>query len=303
MAAYDLLRELEPTVERNLNRHLGVAKDWMPHEYVPWSRGRDFDTEPWQPSDSDLDPAGRAAFEVNLLTEDNLPSYHHEIASRFGRDGAWGTWIHRWTAEEGRHAVCIRDYLHVSRGVDPDRLERDRMATMQTGYRSGREGALRSVVYVAFQELATRVSHRNTGHHVHDPVAARLLTRISTDENLHMVFYRSLVSAAMEVDPSDTVRAICQEVTHFEMPGSTIPDFGRRAVLIARSGVYNLRNHHDDVIWPLLRHWKVFEREGLDGAATVALHELDDFLTGLAAAADKQHDRFATLAERAAAHR
>jgi acyl-[acyl-carrier-protein] desaturase len=302
MSAYDLLRELEPTVERNLDRHLAVAKNWMPHEYVPWSRGRDFDTEPWQPSDSDLDPAGRAAFEVNLLTEDNLPSYHHEIAARFGRDGAWGTWIHRWTAEEGRHAVCIRDYLHVTRGVDPDRLERDRMATMSAGYRSGRVGALQSLVYVAFQELATRVSHRNTGHHMRDPVASRLLARISTDENLHMIFYRSLVSAALEVDPSATVVAICDEITHFQMPGATIPDFGRRAVLIARSGVYNLRNHHDDVIWPLLRHWKVFERDGLDGPASVARLELDGFLTALAGAADRQQDRFTTLAERAAAH-
>jgi len=302
MRSYDLLHELEPAVERNLNRHLEVAKDWMPHEYVPWSRGRDFDTEPWQPSDSDLDSAGRAALEVNLLTEDNLPSYHHEIASRFGRDGAWGTWIHRWTAEEGRHAVCIRDYLHVTRAVNPDRLERDRMATMSAGYRSGRDGALPSVVYVALQELATRVSHRNTGHHMRDPVASRLLARVSTDENLHMVFYRSLVSAAMEVDPSATVLAICAEVTNFQMPGATIPDFGRRAVLIARSGVYNLRNHHDDVIWPLLRHWKVFERSGLDGPASAARQELGDFLAGLGEAAERQHDRFAGLAERAAAH-
>ena len=36
----DLLRELEPVVEENLNRHFTVAKDWMPHEYVPWSEGR-----------------------------------------------------------------------------------------------------------------------------------------------------------------------------------------------------------------------------------------------------------------------
>ena len=27
----DLLRELEPVVEENLERHVRVAKDWMPH--------------------------------------------------------------------------------------------------------------------------------------------------------------------------------------------------------------------------------------------------------------------------------
>jgi acyl-[acyl-carrier-protein] desaturase len=301
MSSPDLLLELEPVVAQNLDRHLAVARNWMPHDYVPWSRGRDFEAQPWQPSDSELDPAGRAAFEVNLLTEDNLPSYHHEIASRFGRDGAWGTWVNQWTAEEGRHAICIRDYLHVTRGVDPGRLECDRMATMQAGYRSGRDTPLQSLVYVAFQELATRVSHRNTGHYVHDPVAARLLTRISTDENLHMLFYRSLVAAAMDIDASATVAAICYEVINFKMPGAVIPDFGRRAMLIARSGVYNLRNHRDDVICPLLRHWKVFEREGIGRPAEEARQELGDFLNDLNDAARRQQERFAILAERAAA--
>src|SRR3984893_16601234 len=158
-----LLHDLEPVVEQNLERHLSVVRPWLPHDYVPWSRGRDFaflGGEDWVPDDSPLDPVAKAALVVNLLTEDNLPSYHHEIASRFGRDGAWGTWVNQWTAEEGRHAICIRDYLHVTRGVDPGRLEGDRMATMRAGYRSGRDTALQSLVYVAFQELATRVSHR-----------------------------------------------------------------------------------------------------------------------------------------------
>ena len=43
MSQTQLLRELEPVVEENLNRHLGIAKEWFPHEYVPWSEGRDFD--------------------------------------------------------------------------------------------------------------------------------------------------------------------------------------------------------------------------------------------------------------------
>ncbi|MGH1556045.1 hypothetical protein ACRAWF_42410 [Streptomyces sp. L7] len=33
---------MEEVVETELNRHLKVTKDWMPHEYVPWSDGRNF---------------------------------------------------------------------------------------------------------------------------------------------------------------------------------------------------------------------------------------------------------------------
>ena len=38
-----LLVELEPVVAANLDRHLSLAKEWFPHEYVPWSEGRTFD--------------------------------------------------------------------------------------------------------------------------------------------------------------------------------------------------------------------------------------------------------------------
>jgi acyl-[acyl-carrier-protein] desaturase len=37
-----LLEELEPAVAKELDRHLAIAKDWMPHEYVPWTEGRNF---------------------------------------------------------------------------------------------------------------------------------------------------------------------------------------------------------------------------------------------------------------------
>ncbi|SIL00700.1 Probable acyl-[acyl-carrier protein] desaturase DesA1 [Mycobacteroides abscessus subsp. abscessus] len=47
---------------------------------------------------------------TNLLTEDNLPAYHREIAMNFTMDGPWGTWVNRWTAEENRHSIAIRDY-------------------------------------------------------------------------------------------------------------------------------------------------------------------------------------------------
>ena len=138
---------------------------------------------------------------TNLLTEDNLPSYHREIATRFGRDGAWGTWVGRWTAEENRHGIALRDYLVVTRGVDPVELERARMDYMTTGYDSGDKTPLEAVAYVSFQELATRVSHRNTGRATGDPIADQLLARIATDENLHMVFYRNLVDGGLRHRP------------------------------------------------------------------------------------------------------
>ena len=289
-----LLAELEPTVAENLDRHLAAAQEWMPHEYVPWSLGRDFADlggEAWSVEQSPLSPIARTALEVNLLTEDNLPSYHREIERAFGRDTAWGTWVNRWTAEEGRHAFCIRDYLLVTRGVDPDELERARMETMQSGYDSGDKPLLNVCAYVSFQELATRVSHRNTGKFTDEPIAEKLLTRVAKDENLHMIFYRNIVQAALDLTPSQTMRAITEEVVSFQMPGSVIPGFGRKAVQMAMAGIYDLRIHHDDIVAPLLRQWGVWELEGLDADGESARDELARAVSALDAEATKFVER------------
>jgi acyl-[acyl-carrier protein] desaturase len=293
-----VLRELEPFAAKLLDRHLGMAKEWMPHEYVPWSRGRDFDTEPWTPDQPRLTGVAQTAFEVNLLTEDNLPSYHREILGAFGRDGAWGTWAHRWTAEEGRHAIVIRDYLLVTRNIDPVALERGRMQTMELGYSTGGKRPLEVMAYVAFQELATRISHRNTGRYSDDPVADRIMARISLDENLHMIFYRDAVGEAMTIDPSSVVRAIAAEVTRFQMPGSDIAGYRRKAAQIAKAGIYDLRVHHDEILWPLLRTWRIFDVEGLDVEAEQARTELRDFLDKLDQQASRFEARRAEAAER-----
>jgi acyl-[acyl-carrier-protein] desaturase len=286
-----LLHELEPVVEENLNRHLSVFKNWMPHDYIPWSQGRDFaflGGEDWVPEDSPLDPSAKVAMVVNLLTEDNLPSYHREIATRFGKDGAWGQWVGRWTAEEGRHGIALRDYLVVTRGVDPVELENLRIAHMTAGYDSGDKSALRTVVYVSFQELATRVSHRNTGRATGCPLAEQLLARIALDENLHMIFYRNLVAAAFDRAPDATMEAVRDEVLGFEMPGANMPGYTRNAVTIAKAGIYDLRLHHDAVVQPILKYWNVFTRSDLGPAGEKAREELAEFLVGL----DVQASRF-----------
>jgi acyl-[acyl-carrier-protein] desaturase len=290
----DLLLELEQVVETNLNRHLATAKEWFPHEYVPWSQGTDYDGvlggQAWRPDQSRLSNVARTSLIVNLLTEDNLPSYHYEIATLFGRDGAWGTWVHRWTAEEGRHGAAIRDYLLATRAVDPVALERARMTHMGLGFTNAYadKTTLHGIAYVSFQELATRVAHRNTGRISGDPVCDQLLAKVAADENLHMIFYRNVLGAAFELAPDQAMRAICDVVKTFQMPGHGIENFGRKSVQIAMAGIYDLRIHHDEVLTPILRSLRALEVGGLSGVGEKARDELVAFLADL----DRQATRF-----------
>src|SRR4051794_1177436 len=121
-----VLDELIPTVDRLLDRHLSTTKEWMPHELVPWSRGRDFvPGEEWDEGEFPLPPAVRSALFVNLLTEDNLPHYFETINRVFGLE-AWRVWARRRAAGEMRHPLVIRDHPTLTPPLDPVELHRAR---------------------------------------------------------------------------------------------------------------------------------------------------------------------------------
>src|SRR5919199_2817159 len=198
------LRELAPAAERLLERHLATAKVWHPHEYIPWSRGRDFEPgEQWQETPHTPPKAVRSALFLNLLTEDNLPYYFGTIDRIFGADHPWHFWTRRWTAEEMRHATVIRDYVVVTRAIDPWALERARMHQVTTGEVPEPPTVPEVLVYVTLQELATRIAHRNTGKHLADQRGFQVLARVAADENLHHIFYRDLATGALEFAASD----------------------------------------------------------------------------------------------------
>ena len=154
----------------------------------------------------------RSALLVNLLTEDNLPYYFRTIEQVFGADGAWGTWVRRWTAEEGRHSMAIYGYLMVTRAIDPHHLERCRMAQVSGGVIPEPPSLQDGFVYLSMQELATRISHRATGKMIGDPAGYEVMMRVAGDENLHQLFYRDLAAAAIAVDPDGMMCAIERQV-------------------------------------------------------------------------------------------
>ncbi|MGW4532003.1 acyl-ACP desaturase [Nocardia sp. NPDC004340] len=305
----EILTELESDAAAALNRHLSMAKDWHPHDYIPWDEGRNFAQlggTDWEPEQSQLSEVAKAALITNLLTEDNLPSYHREIAENFSQDGAWGSWVGRWTAEEARHSIVLRDYLVVTRGVDPVALENDRMAHMTNGFAppvdqltaQGQAGFLYSVAYVSFQELATRISHRNTAAVCDDPIADRMLQRVALDENLHMIFYRTLCGAALDLVPDQAMEAIDLIVENFRMPGAGMPNFRRHGVLMAKHGIYDLRQHLEEVLEPVMRQWNIFGRDDFGPRGEQARERLAGFLDNLA---NNQIPRFEEQRDRALA--
>lgn len=288
-----LLAALSTPTGNYLERHLGMTKEWFPHELVPWGQGRDFAAdEEWDPEEFALPDAIRSALFVNLLTEDNLPYYFHEIECLFPGDEAWAAWNRRWTAEEGRHSIVIRDWLTVTRALDPRALERARMHQVCAGFNHPIAGACEGLAYVTLQELATRIAHRNTGRLLPEGAGREIMAKVAADENLHYLFYRDVATAAFEIDPSAMMIAAEHQVRVFEMPGTGIDGFQAHAAAIAGAGIYNFQIHHDQILVPVvLRHWRVADIEGLNPEAEEARTRLVNRIERMGRVARRLSDR------------
>ncbi|MGV9616336.1 acyl-ACP desaturase [Nocardia xishanensis] len=273
----ELLEALADEVELNLRRHIAVADGWQPHDYVPWDDGRNFaflGGEDWTPEQSELSDIAKLALTVSVLIADNLPSYHREIG-KYLRIGPWWRWVGRWTAEENRHEILIRNYLMVTRSVDPVDLERQRMAHMTAGFRRPALHLLDVLANGAFEEAASAIRHRNTAALNENPMVTAIAARIAADDELQSEFFADLVAAAFAIAPDQTMRAIADRVAGFEVPGVALPDGRSSDEVLAEAGIYDRAKEGELVFAPLLRRWNVFDRADLGPEGEQARAELE----------------------------
>jgi acyl-[acyl-carrier-protein] desaturase len=113
------------------------------------------------------------------------------------------------------------------------------------------------------------------------------MAKISADENLHMIFYRDVSDAGFDASPNQAMRSLHKVLRNFQMPGYQVPEFRRKAVLIAVGGVYDPRIHLDDVVMPVLKKWRIFEREDFTGEAAAMRDDLGVLITELEQACEK----------------
>lgn len=293
MEKIQVFGEIVDKIEDAINHHLSRDNQWYPHEYIPWSEGKNFtylDGKDWEPSDAKLDDHIRESLIIGLISEDNLPNYYFGTMTSYASkinpkfQPLAQEWLKLWAAEEGRHSIALRDYLLVTRNADPMQIEDERVRIIRSGWPSFnfRECPYVDIVYPSIQELATRIVHRNTGLLSNDPVLDKMMNRLAKDENNHMIFYRSLVDAVLEVDQNGAIDAIVDTIINFQMPGhSGIENFYSRAMKIALGGIYDLKQHKEGVLLPLIEYWKLYERDNLDENAEKALKDLTEYLKNL----------------------
>ncbi|SNS90557.1 acyl-ACP desaturase [Rhodococcoides kyotonense] len=273
----DLLLRLEPAVEENLRRHIEEAEDWHPHDFAPWDEGKNFaflGGEDWAPEQSHLSDVEILSATVGVLVADNLPAYHRELARALTGLGAWWKWTGRWTSEENRQAIVLRDYLVLTRAVDPVALERVRMEEMTKGYDAPSLHVLDIVAHFAIDEAAAALRNTNTVALGGDPVLATILTKIAADDALQSRFYANVVTEGFAVVPDQTMRAIVDRITGFAIPVVDLPSKANSTEALKEAGIYDDDQQRDKVFKPLLAAWNVFGRDDLGDEGKKARDEL-----------------------------
>ncbi|MEI6709666.1 MAG: acyl-ACP desaturase [Actinomycetota bacterium] len=297
----DLLVELADDAERLYNRHLEAPRLWFPHEQIDWGSGEDFKDKPWEATDYELSDGVRSAIYTNLLTEDNLPYYTETIMGMAPRDHPLNAWTRQWTMEENRHSMVMRDWVHISRCINPVTLEEGRVVQMSSGVVPRFDNIGDMIAYVSMQERATQIAHRNTATKLpkDDKQGRNVLALIAGDETKHYMFYRDLTKAAFELDPSTLMEAVNRQVEHFAMPGVGIPNFTKHAVRIAREGIYGVQQFLKDVVEPVMEFWDIEHIEGLNAEAEKARVALFEMIEKLKVAVERTAQKAAASAARA----
>jgi acyl-[acyl-carrier-protein] desaturase len=280
----DIIQSLQGFVGENLSLLAGVDQAWQPTDYLPdltagdWvEQLRQFRESARQVSDELL-----VVLVGNMVTEEALPNYstslERVIRDETGTDGApWSQWLRGWTAEENRHGDLLNAYLRLTGRVDMRSVETTIHHLIRNGFSARSKGNEYSgLIYAAFQERATRVTHGNVARLAAaqgEANLARICRRIAGDEARHETFYTRVVREIMDRDPEGGVLAYRKVLKGIiAMPGRLMfdgkdPDlYDHFATVTQRVGAYSIQDYAS-IISHLNDAWGVADRSLTDKGA------------------------------------
>ena len=298
----EVLRGLRDVVAVHSDLLLPINEAWQPTDFLP-----DLTAPDWH--DQLLrfrEPAMQLSDEVlvvivgDMVTEEALPNYAVSLnliaTDHVGTSSdPWAKWLRGWTSEENRHGDLLNAFLRLTGRVDMRSVEVTVQNLITGGFNPrAYPDPYAGLIYTAFQERATKISHLNVGRLVQkdgDPHLAKICKKIAGDESRHEAFYTRMMGEVMDADPERGVMIFRQMLRRIiAMPGALMNDgkdldlFDHFAAVAQRLSVYTVLDYAS-IIRHLVATWKI-ETRSLTGRAASA----QDFLC-------VQAERFESLAE------
>ena len=282
----EVLIDMESLAEEQLPLLKSVEDSWQPSDFLP-----EMSQENWHEKVSELrkQAAGLSDETLvvlvgNIVTEEALPSYQtwlnrsETLNDKTGASGnPWALWTRGWTAEENRHGDLLNKYLYLSGRVNMRSFEKTTQHLIKNGFDPKTDNdPYRSIVYVAFQERATKIAHSNVGklaEQCGDQILSKICAAIAGDEARHEEAYKRFFRRIVEMDPESAVIAFADVIKQrVGMPARLMSNgtekdlFDRFAVVAQRAGVYTFRDYAE-VLRHLVEYWGVAALSGLMGEA------------------------------------
>jgi acyl-[acyl-carrier-protein] desaturase len=299
------LSEFEKIVEEQLPLLKTIESSWQPTDVLPNLTDTD-----WRDQVQELrDYASRLPKEVlvalvgNTVTEEALPTYqtwlnrYPEMRDSSGIDASpWAVWTRAWTAEENRHGDVLNRYLYLTGRINMRSVEITTQNLLSNGFdpKAG-EDPYMALVYVSFQERATRISHGNVARlarQYEDPILSKICQLVAGDETRHEEAYKRIYGKLFEIYPKRCILSFYKMMKQrVGMPASRMSDGTGRNLyeqfsnIAQRIGVYSIQDYAD-IIDHLVNLWKVPSLTNLSGDEAKA----QDYLCRLA-------DRYAKKSE------
>jgi len=273
-AQREVLRGMEDFVGENLTFLAPIDKAWQPSDYLPDLTAQDWreKLEAFRGPAVELSDELLVVLVADMVTEEALPSYSvslNNLAQDFtGVDpNPWAKWLRGWTSEENRHGDLLNAYLRLTGRVDMHAIEITVHHLLSSGFTARAYPDLYGgLVYTAFQERATKVSHANVGKIAGaqgDAALAKICQRIAGDEARHEAFYTTMMGKVMDQDPEGgmiTIGSLFRKV--IAMPGRLMTDgkdpdlFDHFAAVAQRIGVYTITDYAN-IVEHLVNTWKL----------------------------------------------
>jgi len=286
----EVIRAIEPAVADHLSLLLPLDRAWQPTDYLP-----DLEAAGWQDEVARFRTAAETVSDEllvvlvgDMVTEEALPSYSVSLNGLVKDDegtrpAPWARWLRGWTAEENRHGDLLNAYLRLTGRVHMRAVERTIHGLLANGFNPQTQADPYNVlVYTAFQERATRLSHGNVGRiaaRQGDQNLARICGVIASDESRHEAFYTRMMTEVLEQDPAGGILAFRSMLRErIAMPGRFMDDgqgpdlFDGFAIVAQRTDVYTLRDYAS-IIEHLVTAWDIASRK-VSGEAAAAQEAL-----------------------------
>ncbi len=295
------LTALEAAAQQEIDRHLEQRRDWNFHDIL----SREAVAERVNAPALDVSPETQAIFLGNLAVEKGHAEYDRVLSERLQSNAVFKVWKDRWVAEEEPHGAAMQEWAKVAglfgagdQGIaGMQRLHDTVSGYLRAGLSLHFDDAAMALAYPAFQEPATRVTHREVKNRLPEDEkdGRRLLSRIIADEERHERFYCNMVRHALHSGDvevaSHQMCGIARSALGFAMPGmeTDIPGGDEITMAYRRTGAFTVTKVATEVLRPLIsgdgtHNWRIAEIDTLNDhgrAAQAALLRFDSDLVNV----------------------